>query len=156
MNRPQARSPAGRSLAVRTLSALGKFFVRDQRGTAMVEFALVAGVIFIPLVFGIIEFGRLVWAKNMITAAAREGVRYSIVHGKASGAIADSTAVADYVINRTKLSPIIVHPSWTGDKEPGIDTATVRVEYTFNPIVKVPGLLTSKTINSTSKQIIAF
>ena len=150
------RASSGRSLAMRVLHASRKFLVRDQRGTAMVEFAIVAAVIFIPMVFGIIEFGRLVWAKNMITAAAREGVRYSIVHGSESGAIADSAAVADYVISRTKLSPIIVHPSWTGAKDPGKDTATVRVEYVYTPIVKVPGLLTSKTINSTSKQIIAY
>jgi Flp pilus assembly protein TadG len=146
----------GRGVPARILAALGKFLLKDQRGSAMVEFALVAAVIFIPMVFGIIEFGRLTWAKNMITAAAREGVRYSIVHGSSSGAVADSAAVADYVINRTKLSPIIVHPSWTGAKDPGKDTATVRVEYTYTPIVKVPGLLTSKTINSTSKQIIAY
>jgi Flp pilus assembly protein TadG len=139
-----------------SLKALVKRLKRDEHGAAMVEFALVAAVIFIPMVFGIIEFGRLVWAKNMITAAAREGVRYSIVHGSSSGAVADSAAVADYVINRTKLSPIIVHPTWTGAKDPGKDTATVRVEYTYTPIVKVPGLLAPKTINSTSKQIIAF
>jgi Flp pilus assembly protein TadG len=122
----------------------------------MVEFAIVAGLIFIPLVFGIIEFGRLVWAKNMVTAAAREGVRYAIVHGSSSGSVADSAAVATYVIGRTKLSPITVRPSWTGTKEPGKDTATVAVSYTYIPIVKVPGLLTNKTVTGTSKQIIAF
>ena len=131
-------------------------FHKDERGTAMVEFAIVAGLIFIPLVFGIIEFGRLVWAKNMVTAAAREGVRYAIVHGSSSGSVADSAAVATYVIGRTKLSPITVRPSWTGTKEPGKDTATVAVSYTYIPIVKVPGLLTNKTVTGTSKQIIAF
>jgi Flp pilus assembly protein TadG len=122
----------------------------------MVEFAIVAGLIFIPMVFGIIEFGRLIWAKNMVTAAAREGVRYSIVHGSSSGSIADSAAVATYVIGRTQLSPITVRPSWTGTKEPGKDTATVEVSYTYVPIVKIPGLLTNKTVTGTSKQIIAF
>ena len=122
----------------------------------MVEFAIVAALVFIPMVFGIIEFGRLIWAKNTITAAAREGVRYAIVHGSSSGSIADSAMVATYVINRTKISPIVVKPSWTGSKDPGIDTATVEVRYVFTPVVKVPGLLTTKTIVSTSKQIIAF
>jgi Flp pilus assembly protein TadG len=122
----------------------------------MVEFALVAGVIFIPMVFGVIEFGRLVWAKNMVTSAAREGVRYAIVHGSSSGSTADSSAVATYVIGRTKLSPIVVKPSWTGSKDPGKDTVTVSVSYVYVPIVKVPGLLTNKTVTGTSKQIIAF
>lgn len=131
-------------------------FQKDERGTAMVEFAIVAGLIFIPMVFGIIEFGRLIWAKNMVTAAAREGVRYAIVHGSSSGSEADSAAVATYVIGRTQLSPITVRPSWTGSKDPGRDTATVAVSYTYVPIVKIPGLLTNKTVTGTSKQIIAF
>ena len=50
-------------------------FGKDESGAAMVEFAVVAGLIFIPLVFGILEFGRVIWTKNMVTAAAREGVR---------------------------------------------------------------------------------
>lgn len=118
----------------------------------MVEFALVAGLIFIPLVFGAIEFGRLIWSKTTITAAAREGVRFAIVRGSSSGAVADSTAVANYVKAKTQLTPITVKPAWTGLKDPG-DTVTVQVTYVYIPIVPVIG---SKTITSTSRQIIAF
>jgi hypothetical protein len=64
--------------------------------------------------------------------------------------------VANYVKGRTSLSPIVVSPAWTGSKEPGKDTATVSVSYTYTPVVKVPGLLTSKTVTGTSKQIIAY
>jgi Flp pilus assembly protein TadG len=129
---------------------------KEEAGNTMVEFALVMGLFFIPMLFGIIEFGRLTWSKTMITAAAREGVRYAIVHGSSSGSVADSAAVATYVIGRTKLAPIVVRPSWTSGNDPGTDTVTVQVDYTFVPIVKVPGLLTSKTIVSKSRQIIAF
>jgi Flp pilus assembly protein TadG len=133
---------------------IGKFR-RDERGAAMVEFALVAALIFIPLVFGVIEFGRLIWAKNMVTAAAREGVRYAIVHGSSSGATFDSAAVANYVIGRTEISPIRVATAWTGAKDPQ-DTVTVTVRYDYTPVVKVPGLLTTRTVTGVSKQIIAF
>jgi Flp pilus assembly protein TadG len=118
----------------------------------MVEFALVATIVFFPLVFGLIEFGRVVMVKSAITAAAREGVRYAIVHGGTSGNIADSTMVANYVIGRTKISPITVRPRWTGSKAPG-DTATVIVSYQYNPIVR---LIPSRTLSSQSRQIIAF
>jgi Flp pilus assembly protein TadG len=118
----------------------------------MVEFAITAGLIFIPLVFGIIEFGRLTWSKTMITAAAREGVRYAIIHGSSSGAVADSAAIANWVIARTSLSPIVVTPRWADSKDPG-DTAIVTVTYVYTPVVNIFG---SKTITSTSKQIIAF
>jgi Flp pilus assembly protein TadG len=127
-------------------------FLREERGATMVEFALVVTVVFLPLVFGVIEFGRLSYLKTTLTAAAREGVRYSIVHGTASGATADSTAVADYVKGRTQLSPIIVKPTWTPGKAPG-DTAYVQVTYTYVPIVPI---LKSRTVTSKSKQVIAF
>ena len=94
-------------------------FARDERGAAMVEFAVVAVVFFIPLIFGIIEFGRMAWTKSTLTAAAREGVRYAIVHGSTSGDIADSAAVADTVEARTALGGIIVSTQWIPAKNPG-------------------------------------
>ena len=140
----------------RAIAATRRFVVGDERGAAMVEFALVAGVIFIPLVFGTIEFGRLISAKTTITAAAREGVRFAIVRGSASGAaggaVADSAAVANYVMARTQLSPITVKSTWTGAKDPG-DTVTVQVTYVYAPVVPV---ISPKTITSISKQNISY
>jgi Flp pilus assembly protein TadG len=118
----------------------------------MVEFALVVSVIFLPLVFGVIEFGRLSYLKSTLTAAAREGVRYAIVHGTASGSTADSAAVANYVKGRTQLSPITVLPTWSPGKAPG-DTAFVQVSYSYVPIVRIIG---SRTLTSKSQQVIAF
>jgi len=123
----------------------------------MVEFALVAALFFIPLVFGIIEFGRVVWAKNMVTAAAREGTRYAVVHGAdpQNTNTADSAAVATWVINRTSLSPLVVSTVWKNTKMAG-DTVTVTVKYNYTPIVKVPGLLTSRNLTGISTQIVYF
>jgi Flp pilus assembly protein TadG len=120
----------------------------------MVEFAVVATLIFIPVVFGIIEFGRAIWSKNMVTAAAREGVRYAIVHGSKSGATFDSAAVANYVQGRTSLSPLRISTTWTGSKDPQ-DTVTVTVKYDYTPVVRVPGLTATKTVTGVSKQIIS-
>ena len=118
----------------------------------MFEFALVAGLIFIPLVFGIIEFGRLTFAKTAIATAAREGVRYAIVRGSSNTLeTADSAAVANYVIGRTKLAPITVRPSWTGN-DPG-DTVTVRVVYSYTPFVP---FIPSRTINGVSRQLVVY
>jgi Flp pilus assembly protein TadG len=127
-------------------------FARDEGGTAMVEFSIVAAFIFIPVVFGIIEFGRVVWAKNMVTAAAREGVRYAIVHGTDSGSPFDSAAIANYVQDRTKLSPLKISSAWTG-KAPQ-DTVTVTVKYDYTPVVSIRGL-GAKTVTGVSKQIIS-
>ena len=55
-----------------------------SRGQALVEFALVAPLLILVL-FSIIEFGRAVYYIQMLDNAAREGARYAIVHGAASG-----------------------------------------------------------------------
>lgn len=51
---------------------------RRERGAATVEFAVIAVVLFL-LVFGIIEFGILLFDKHILTNASREGARAGIV-----------------------------------------------------------------------------
>ena len=57
---------------------------RDKsRGQAMVEFALVAPILFL-LVLGTIEAGRFIFHYELVNNATREGARYAIVHGARS------------------------------------------------------------------------
>ena len=51
---------------------------RGERGAATVEFAIIALVLF-SLVFGIIEFGILLFDKQVLTNASREGARAGAV-----------------------------------------------------------------------------
>jgi Flp pilus assembly protein TadG len=53
------------------------------RGQAMVEFAIIFPV-FILLLVGMFDFGRVVWVNNTLATAAREAARYAIVHGTKS------------------------------------------------------------------------
>jgi len=54
---------------------------RDKpRGQAMVEFALVIPV-FLLLMVALFDFGRVIWVNDTLATAAREAVRYAIVHG---------------------------------------------------------------------------
>ena len=46
----------------------------------MIEFAIVLPLL-LMLVFGITEFGRALWTVNIMTSAAREGVRVAVVTG---------------------------------------------------------------------------
>jgi hypothetical protein len=58
---------------------------RDRsRGQALVEFALVAPLLFL-LIVGTVEAGRFIFYYEVMNHATREGARYAIVHG------ADST-----------------------------------------------------------------
>jgi Flp pilus assembly protein TadG len=56
-----------------------KDFRKNERGTSMAEFAVVA-TFFFMLIFGVIEFGRLLYTHNALTDAARRGARYAIIH----------------------------------------------------------------------------
>lgn len=49
-----------------------------QKGQSLVEFALLLPV-FILILFGVMEFGRLWEMTNMLTSAAREGARIAAV-----------------------------------------------------------------------------
>lgn len=52
--------------------------LREKRGAATVEFAIIAAVL-LTLVFGIIELGVLMFDKHILTNASREGARAGIV-----------------------------------------------------------------------------
>jgi Flp pilus assembly protein TadG len=78
--RQRLEGPSRRSSGVRRLA-------RSERGTALVEFALIAPLLFF-LVFGIIEFGRALNYYNDLTQLAGQGARAAIVSRNP-----DSTAV---------------------------------------------------------------
>lgn len=58
---------------------------RRPRGQALVEFAL-AIPIFVLLIFGLIDLGRLVYVNNAVAQAAREGARFGSVQGRSATA----------------------------------------------------------------------
>ena len=58
------------------------------------EFAVVAPLFFL-LVFGMIEFGRMVMVQQVLTNASREGARLAVLDGTTSSEVA--TAVNNYL-----------------------------------------------------------
>jgi TadE-like protein len=60
--------------------------VRGNRGNAVVEFALVLPLL-LTVCFGITEFGRAWMTMNILTSAAREGVRLAAVTGPDTPAV---------------------------------------------------------------------
>src|SRR6266446_4936662 len=78
----------------------------NRRGVAAVEFALVAPVFFV-LVFGMIEYGRVVMVQQVLTNAVREGARNGVVNGSTTSGV--TSAVNNYLTSA------------------GIHTATVTV-----------------------------
>ena len=55
-----------------------KMIIKNQDGATIVEFALIAPLLFL-LIFGIIEFSLLLFNKHVITNSSREGARAGVV-----------------------------------------------------------------------------
>ena len=94
---------------------------KNERGAALVEFAI-AGTIFLTVVFGVLEFGRLLYTHNALRDAARRGVRYATVRKNDA---AGQTAVKNMVVygdpnaNPATATPVL----------PGLTTANVVLGY---------------------------
>lgn len=71
---------------------------RDEGGTAILEFTLVA-VLLLTLVFGIINFGLILSFKQDMTRAAAEGARAGAVAFPASGALVDAQTATEQAVH---------------------------------------------------------
>src|SRR5436190_21368261 len=69
----------------------------NRRGAALVEFALVVTIFFL-FFFGILEYCRLVYVRQVVMNASREGARYAVVNALDSTIVTDTQAVV-----RTKM-----------------------------------------------------
>ena len=115
----------GRLLSIRR-------FLRDRRGTAAIEFAFVAPVLFV-LTIGTIDVGRLVWSASMLHHMAREATRYASVRGADANSPVSEADIETYVKNRLigiAANEVNVTTTWTPNNNPG-GTIQVQLDYTY-------------------------
>ena len=67
---------------------------KHRRGAAVVEFAVIAPLLFM-LIFGMLEFGRLIMVQQVLTNASREGARRAVLEQASAAEV--ETLVADYL-----------------------------------------------------------
>ena len=126
-----------------------------QRGSALLEFAL-AFLVFFFVVYGIMEFGRIVASYNIIAGAAREGVRYAVVHGSASGSAASASDIQTVVRNWAiglDTNSVVVATTWTPGNAPG-SQVKVKASYTVTPFTSLI-LHNGITVQSSSQMTIS-
>ena len=128
-----------------------------QSGQALVEFALTWTIFLIVTVVGVMDFGRAIWAYNIVSHAARASARYAMVHGSESEEPAtevDIEAVARKQMFFLGQSNLTVTTQWLPNKNPGSDVE-IRVVYTFTPLL---GIFQAGAfqVGSKSKKIITF
>lgn len=98
-------------------------FNRGERGSTVVEVAMAAAVFFV-MIFGIIEFGRLLYTHNALTDAARRGARYAVLHRE------DAPCVEEVVVyGEGHINPITCAPTGAPLIN-GLTTTNVVVTYT--------------------------
>jgi Flp pilus assembly protein TadG len=115
---------------VRTL--LGRFS-HDRRGVVAVEFALVVPV-FLLMVYGFMELGRMLFIQNSLGHAVYEAQRYAIVHGASSSEPADAAAIHGVIVERAAMLDgdlLTSQVTFAPDNEPG-SQVTIVATYQFD------------------------
>jgi Flp pilus assembly protein TadG len=107
----------------------------NRGGAAVVEFALVAPIFFM-MIFGMIEFGRMVMVQQVITNGSREGARLAVLDGTTGAEVL--TAVDTYLENaRVSGATVSVIPSEPSSAGYG-DPVTVTVTIPFSQVSWLP------------------
>lgn len=108
---------------------------RNRRGAAVVEFAVVSPVFFL-LVFGMIEYGRMVMVQQLLTNAAREGARVGVLDNSTASDV--TTAVNNYLTAANiNNATITCNPSTPSSATYG-QPVTVTVSVPFSQVSWLP------------------
>ena len=95
--------------------------IAGETGTTMLEFAAVLSIL-LSLTFAMVDFGRYVYANNIIQSAAQEGARAGVRPG---GNIQEAAMAKILTLDPTKVS---VSPHYSPDSE---IRRTVQVDVTY-------------------------
>jgi Flp pilus assembly protein TadG len=126
-----------------------------RRGSTLVESSVVA-VVFLLLLAGIMEFGRLGFAYNAVSFAAQRAARYAAVRGAGSGhpvLAADVETAARQYTNALDNAKVTVTTTWSPDNLAG-STVQVTVSYAFGTVL-TPLAKNALTVQTTAREIIS-
>lgn len=128
-------------------TARNTFGSGPRRGATVVEFAVVAPVFFI-LVFGLIEFSRMVMCHQVLTSAAREAARAGTVPGATSS---DVTQRGNDILTAGAVmgASLSVIPAEVGDLDQG-QTFTVTAQANYDTLgwLPIPQWLAGRVMQS--------
>lgn len=132
-----------------------------EEGSLMVETS-VALLVAVPLVFWMFELCMLTYTYSVLGDAARQGVRYAIVHGTdsstcsgPSSGCSDSTGAN--VISQVKsaaaysfhdTSQMTVTVSYPDSSSAPPSRVNVSIQYTYVPYIKLPGITQTVDLNA--------
>ena len=155
-----------RAFLRRLYRRLGTGHVRAEEGSLLVETAL-SLLIVIPMVFWMFEMCMLTYTYSVLGDAARQGVRYAIVHGTDSGncsgpssGCADSSAANVKSVVTTaagfsfhdlsKMTVQVTYPDLASNPPSRVN---VTINYTYVPYIKLPGIANSVQLSAQGRII---
>ena len=117
------------------------FGMRDERGAVAAEFALLLPVL-LTIIFGTIEFGMIMYSREVITNASREGARAGIVQTFPKPNGGEITSIANTYLTGTGINPADVTITVTGAGGANPNTLTVATTYNYPWLIPyIPTLL---------------
>lgn len=106
----------------------------DESGVAAAEFALLLPVLLLIL-FGIIEFGMIMYSREVVTNAAREGARAGIVQGPPKRTEGEIITIAQNYLTNTGINSADVIFTVTGEGLVNPNNLTVQATYPYNFLI---------------------
>jgi Flp pilus assembly protein TadG len=140
--------------------------MREEEGSLMVETAM-ALLIVLPAVFWMFEICMLVYTSSVLGDAARQGVRYAIVHGAdssncsgpsigctdSSGANVVSIVKNSAAYSFHNLTGMTVQVSYPDASSAPPSRVDVVISYTYVPFIQLPGIVQTLNLNSQGRII---
>ena len=104
--------------------------VRNERGAVATEFALLLPV-FLTILIGIIEFGMIMYGREIVTNATREGARAGITQGPPKLSTGAITTISSNSLSGTGVNPANVTFTAVGAGGANPATLTVSAQYSY-------------------------
>lgn len=102
----------------------------NERGAVATEFALLLPV-FLTILIGIIEFGMIMYGREIVTNATREGARAGITQGPPKLSAATITNISNTYLANTGVNPANVTFTAVGAGGANPATLTVTAQYRY-------------------------
>jgi Flp pilus assembly protein TadG len=109
-------------------------YLKHEEGAAVVEFALVLPLL-LMILFGIIEFGLVLYNQEVITNASREGARFGIVIGDPRPSTGQIQGVVNTYLTNSGLKSGNATVSVAGAQGASGSDLTVSIAYPYNFLV---------------------
>jgi Flp pilus assembly protein TadG len=125
--------------------------VKRRRGASLVEFAFVAPILFV-MVLAMIELGRACMVKELLTEAARQACRQSVLEGTSASTVQDTatTYLTNVGING-ETAAVMVNDQPIGSTNlatvPAYTEITVVVSVPASSVTWAPSLFVGGTIS---------